>query len=461
LPEDNEEDEVFSDAKEPSSVATRRSSSSGSSSDIVSSASLLASPYKANLTQRERWHLNFFFSQTSSQCSVFYGDDFWQRVLPQFSESEPEIRHAVIAVGALHRNFASNQTDNHFPIMQCNRAIATLRRRLDGDKDGRPPPHMETILITCILFVSFAFLSGDAPTACRLLRGGFKLMEEWKKSSPTQSDSAIKALLPKIFSRMQINSLTCGNPDVSVSSETLLPYSRSLSDPIDSMETASGLLFDICQVVLQGRYSVHSAEGYNMLSVLNKLQTWEAQCHAFLQSRTDHVSLKELSTLTMLRMWSDTIYILVAAEAMESRLESRYDAFLAHFHRAIAHAKKLLSTDSLRQVLPTFQIEPGIVPPLFLCAFKCRDWDLRQDVIAMLNGWQCQEGYWSSVGAVKCLEQISLVETQGLAPGEVIPEKQRIVAARVSYLTRANTWRFAYRLSQSEKRGWQSVLVTG
>ncbi|OKL60195.1 hypothetical protein UA08_04599 [Talaromyces atroroseus] len=451
---DEASDETEPTTTETIPLLTRRRSRSSLQSDIM-----LSDPHQASLTERERWYFDFFVRQTSSQCSVFYGDDFWQHVLPQFTESEPEVRHAVIAVGALHRNFAESRTGDQFPIMQCNRAIASLQRRLDGDKGARP--HMETILITCILFVSFAFLSGDASTACRLLRGGFKLMKEWQKST-SRVDSAIKRLLTKVFSRMQINSLTCGSPDVSVNSDTmlLLPYSPSLFESINNLEHASDLLFEICKIVLQGRHTPHTAEGYKMVSALNELQHWEAQHHASLEGRSDHVSLKEFGTLTMLRMWTETIYIMVAAEWMESRLESRYDIFLSHFRRTIGHAKKLLSTNSLRSLLPTFHIEPGIIPPLFLCAFKCRDWNLRQDVISLLDGWLCQEGYWNSAGSVKCLEQIIRVETAGLAHGEVIPESQRIVTARVQYLSQANAFRFLYCLSQSEKRTWQSVVVT-
>ncbi|KAE8549475.1 hypothetical protein TMatcc_000477 [Talaromyces marneffei ATCC 18224] len=442
-------------------------------SKLTSSAALLADPYKASLSDSERWHFEFFIRNTSSQCSVFYGHDFWQRIVPQYTEVEPGLRHAVIAVGALHRNFEQSQLnsqdpDYSFAIQQCNRAIYNLQHRLVGDKSR----HMEVALITCILFVSFAFLQGDAGAASRLMHGGVKLLLEWEKISSSLDDSTIKLALMRVFSRIQFHAMTCGDPDFFVEDKfsppkgtmNVMPPNQDLSQPIDSIEAASSLLFDIGWVVMQRKPWLsypHRNDDYDVVATLNKLQYWEAQCHISLMSRREELSVKDRGSWIMLQMWSETIYILAATDWCADGRESRFDCLLSRFQKTIEYAKELLTTESMRSFLPTFHMGPGIIPPLFLCINKCRDWNLRQEAMSLLQSWPCQEGFWNTTGSAKCLEKLIELEMEGLLPGEVVPESQRIIATHVDYLPQTNTYRFWYRQSQAVGTSrWKSTVLS-
>lgn len=440
--------------------------------DLMSSAHYLTDPHKANLSQRERWHFEFFIRYTSSQCSVFYGYDFWQRIVPQYTEIEPGLRHAVIAVGALHRNFEDSQLNSQepdfsFAIQQCNRAIYNLKHRLIGDQSQ----HMEVALITCILFVSFAFLQGDAGAACRLIHGGVKMMTEWEKTSNSLKDSTIKLTVMRVFSRIQFHAMTCGDPDFFVEAEynpkgtmNVLSSNPSLSQPIDSIEAASSLLFDIGWQVMQRKPWLsrpHRNEHYDVVATLNKLQNWEAQCHIALMGRREQLSVRDRGSWIMLQMWSETIYILAATDWCADGRESRFDGLLSHFRKAIGYARELLTTESMRSFLPTFHMGPGIIPPLFLCINKCRDWKLRKEAMSLLQSWPCQEGFWNTAGSAKCLQKLIEIETEGLLPGEVVPESQRIIATHVDYLPITNTYRFWYRQSQAVgTSSWKSTILS-
>ncbi|KAF3393632.1 hypothetical protein DPV78_009661 [Talaromyces pinophilus] len=441
-------------------------------SDLISPAHLLTDPHKASLSQRERSHFEFFIRNTSSQCSVFYGYDFWQRIVPRYTEAEPSLRHAVIAVGALHRNFEDSQLNSQepdfsFAIQQCNRAIYSLRHRLIGDQSQ----HMEVALITCILFVSFAFLQGDAGAACRLIHGGVKLMLEWEKISTSLTDSTIKLTLMRVFSRIQFHAMTCGDPDFFVEATynpkgtmNVLSSKQSLSQPIDSTEAASSLLFDIGWQVMQRKPWLsrpHRNEHYDVVATLNKLQNWEAQCHMALMSQREELSPRDRGSWIMLQMWSETIYILAATDWCADGRESRFDSLLSHFRKAIRYARELLTTESMRSLLPTFHMGPGIIPPLFLCINKCRDWQLRKEAMSLLQSRPSQEGFWNTTGSAKCLEKLIEIETEGLSPGEVVPESQRIIATHVDYLPITNTYRFWYRQSQAVgMTSWKSTIVS-
>lgn len=241
---------------------------------LTSSAHLLTDPHKAILSPRERWHFKFFIRYTSPQCSAFSGYDFWQRIVPQYTEAEPGLRHAVIAVGALHRNFEENQEpDSSFAIQQCNIAIHNLKHQLTGDQNH----HVEVSIITCILFVSFAFFQGDARAACQLIHGGVKLMLEWEKISNSTEDSTIKPTLMKVFSRIQRHAMTCGKLDPfdeynQQGTLNMMSSNQSLSQPIDNIEAASRLLFDIGWQVIQRKpwlsQPPHRDEHYDVVAIL-------------------------------------------------------------------------------------------------------------------------------------------------------------------------------------------------
>ncbi|PWY75413.1 hypothetical protein BO70DRAFT_340431 [Aspergillus heteromorphus CBS 117.55] len=405
---------------------------------------------QVDLTRQERWYLDFFRRSTAFQCSGYFDDDFWLRLVHQVTEAEPAVRHAAIALSALHWNFertSSGQglSDTRLPLQQCAKAITSLRHQLTG---GRLPSrsNMEITLVTCVLFVSFMFLQGDTHLACTHLRGGLKLLREWKTTDPI-GYSTTGAVLMKVFARLQLQWSTFAD-EVFIEQDDNrfnMPYMEindlSMEDRIDSLDKAGNLLVSLGRLVLSPRPPDSSPPGYctvldtKRMAILNKLQHWTSELDPLLtQPSPSLLPLRDQTILTVLKLWSETIYIMAASENRLGGAESRFDAFHLHFGHAVALAKTLLISSTAQSNMPSFSIGMGIIAPLFFCAFKCRDWYIRREALLLLRSCQRQEGLWTTPGAVLVLERLIEIESEGLLPGDLVPEAARIDSIHVNIL---------------------------
>ncbi|BCR99242.1 Zn(II)2Cys6 transcription factor [Aspergillus luchuensis] len=436
-------------------LASTSPSSTSSSSSTVSVPSSLVSDLilhtnEIDLTRQERWYLDFFRRNTAFQCSGYFDDDFWLRLVHQVTEAEPAVRHAAIALSALHCNFERTTTgqgtiDSRLPLQQCVKAISSLRHQLAGG--GVPSSaNMEITLVTCVLFVSFMFLQGDTQSACCHLRGGLKLLKEWR-STGKPGYSTTGAVLMKVFARLQLQWSTFAD-EVFIeevdSNRCDAPYMEindlSLEEPTDSLEKAGSLLVRLGRLVLTPNPSDPSSPGYctvldsRRMAILNKLQRWTTELDDSMTCTGNTLLLRDSTILTVLKLWSEIIYIMAATETRLGGSETRFDAFHLNFGRAVALAKILLLSTPAQSTMPNFSIGMGIIPPLFFCAFKCRDWYIRREAVQLLRSCQRQEGLWTTPGAVLVLERLIDIESKGLMPGDLVPESRRIDSIHVNIL---------------------------
>ncbi|THC95867.1 hypothetical protein EYZ11_004645 [Aspergillus tanneri] len=251
---------------------------------VLSSPRGLVDPAQVDLTRTERWYLNLFRNNTAAQCAGYFPDDFWQRIVHQVSAEQPAVRHAAIAMGALHWSFEQARAshwvlaeEGHtFPLRQCNKAIACLRQSLvGGQKSSRT--HLETALVTCVLFVSFAFLQGDMQTASGHLRAGSKVLQEWSQQVNWHDGSNLGPTLIQAFARMHLHWSTFAAPDVTNPADdqmmvvpSLPPLTLSLADPVESLEHANNLLVHLGLLVLQDR--THPLRVDERVRILCKLE---------------------------------------------------------------------------------------------------------------------------------------------------------------------------------------------
>ncbi|GKZ23152.1 hypothetical protein AbraCBS73388_009503 [Aspergillus brasiliensis] len=411
-----------------------------------------------DLTRQERWYLDFFRRNTAFQCSGYFDDDFWLRLVHQVTEAEPAVRHAAIALSALHCNFERTSTgqgaiDSRLPLQQCVKAISSLRHQLAGG--GVPSrSNMEITLVTCVLFVSFMFLQGDTHSGCCHLRGGLKLLKEWR-TTDMPGYSTTGAVLMKVFARLQLQWSTFADKvfiDEVDSNRLDVPYMEindlSLEEPTDSLEKAGTLLVSLGRLVLTPHPSGTSSPGYctvldsRRMTILNKLQHWTTELD---NSMKCTLLLRDNTILTVLKLWSEVIYIMAATEKRLGGSETRFDAFHLNFGRAVALAKILLLSTPAQSTMPNFSIGMGVIPPLFFCAFKCRDWYIRREALQLLRSCQRQEGLWTTPGAVLVLERLLDIESKGLLPGDLVPESRRIDSISVTILPDDNKIGLWYR----------------
>lgn len=112
------------------------------------------------------------------------GSELWNRVILQATQSDPSIRAAATAIGALDFQNFSTQDDGaefaklrkQFAYKEYQKAIVGIRKTLSAkDCDIR------TRLIACLLFACFEAYHGNFETSVAQILAGVEMLEEYRK----------------------------------------------------------------------------------------------------------------------------------------------------------------------------------------------------------------------------------------------------------------------------------------
>lgn len=205
-------------------------------------------------TQDELRALEFFHVRTAPGLSSYFDADFWTRLVFQISSAEPSIRHAMVAVGALHLQREKGTVtlsmdekalqhdplatsmpvrkltqvhENPFALVQYNKAIAHLAKRLQD-----PTAATEITLLACILFVCIEFLRGEAELAINHFKGGMSIaiqslnLQSRKLAKPA-SERLRNDTLP-FFNRLELLYFVRQRRALGVSSSTSVCATRGI-----------------------------------------------------------------------------------------------------------------------------------------------------------------------------------------------------------------------------------------
>lgn len=176
------------------------------SPDFFPSKSL---PVSTPANDIEEQSLRFFRTRTAVVFAGYCDSGFWGRVILQVSNTEPAVRHAVMALGSLHEYFESQGTaigydlkhkSLSFSLQQYNTAIALLSQ--DPSAGMRLP--VEIVLICCALFISIEIPQGNYATITRHLLGGSMILSSWLSTHDRKASCLVQDELLPIFIRLNV-----------------------------------------------------------------------------------------------------------------------------------------------------------------------------------------------------------------------------------------------------------------
>ena len=123
--------------------------------------------------------LEFYHRCTGPVICSQFDQEFWSRTTLQLAQSEPCIRHAVIAIGHLTmidtgslkdaRALMASSSKQKTLLVHYNKAIRLLVERI-----SEPSFSPEIGLVICLLFVCIEFMRGDYDTAFSHYKSGTK-----------------------------------------------------------------------------------------------------------------------------------------------------------------------------------------------------------------------------------------------------------------------------------------------
>ncbi|KAJ5593433.1 hypothetical protein N7537_010337 [Penicillium hordei] len=395
---------------------------------------------QVGLSRMERDYLYSFRSYTAGQCAGYHFDPFWQVLVHQVSESCPEVRHAAIGIGALHRRFSnpgSNRNDI-FPIRQSSKAIACLRTAMMKGHQSDPAA-TEKILVACVVLVTFALFQGDVDAVRCHLQAGTKLLWEWRKEN---IKSPVASILLHTFIQLHIHwasatrlqdYLEGGYPYLQeLIHDNLVDISAHADEPSKATMLVSvqcwALIFS--DPVSFDPQHTNLSRGFTWDTPANKVHRFKTQVEECSALHRKTSSATDLRAFIVLQIQIEMMQVILASTTF-SGYETEWDPLLPHFQRVVDKAEVLLSSFN-HLPDPLFSVKEGFLGSLMLCGLKCRDWTVRQKVLAICRKYNRREGMFTTAEAVLLLQTVYDFESAGIPPGENIPESARVPLAYIA-----------------------------
>jgi hypothetical protein len=388
-------------------------------------------------TAQERRGFHFFLTCTVNELSGYFSDDFWDRNVLQLSQSEPTLRHALIAIGTLHERFLTFRSPGEgvedlvsvFALRQYTKSISHLRKSLATQQ-----PSSEIALMACALFVAFDSLRGHFDSAVAHLRSGLSILRH--------SPSLYRDIL-RIFTHLGLQAVLFIDDR---SEENHMQFLRGLGDNIAiNAEEFSDLnharycltniidsmmrFFYVCQFDFQDLAGEPAdplfagiSQQQDMYS--DELQKWSILYDAFLLKMSLKISGKELRGAILLKIHQCIATIMIGVNLPPN--ETDFDEFNPVFEKIVTLSKSLVNAES-PGLQSTFSPELGIIGPLYYAALKCRVPHIRREALALLQTPR-REGMWDSLVIAKIVERFIMVEEAGreCTTSIDIPEEARV-----------------------------------
>ncbi|KGO70273.1 Protein of unknown function DUF3468 [Penicillium italicum] len=388
---------------------------------------------QVGLSRMERDYLYSFRSYTAVQCAGYHFDPFWQVLVHQVIEFCPEVRHAAIGIGALHRRFSnpgSNRNDN-FPMWQSTKAIACLRKAM-MNSDQSDPSATEKILVACVVLVTFAMFQGDADAVRCHLQAGSKLLWEWMKKN---TKSPVASVLLHTFIQLHIHWASASK--LQDYQKGGYPYLQELihDNLVDISENADELSKSTMLVSVQSWALIFSdpvsfdpqttnlSRGFIWDTPANKVHRFNIQVEECNAIHKNTASPTKLRAFTAAQIQIEMMQVILASTTF-SGSETEWDPLFPHFKRIVDLVEALLSNFK-HLPDPWFSVKGGFLGSLMFSGLKCRDWTVRQKALALCRKYNRREGMFSTAEAAVLLQTVYDLESAGIPPGEKIPESAR------------------------------------
>lgn len=399
------------------------------------------------LTPAEAQGFVYFRDHTSREAAGCFGSAFWQQLVLQLAHRESAVMHAAVAVGAMHRGTRGRspslrlpdlpQSHGTFALAQYVRGIRQLRGRLAPFVEDRQAP--EIALVACLLFVCLEMLQGNRVGALMHLRNGLRVLagipsqvRQARGSDPPsllvprRRPTGVEQLT-EIFARLDLDSTAFGEraPAFHMASrqdghgpDLLLPSSfQDISEArhfLDRLFSTAhhlrGGLLDLsrrscrhrrpdavwqCCAEFAGIRKLPPSQSASCVARIEALQA--SLVHWLATFRHLRLRSQDCRAAILLDIRYHSVFLHLATSHNDR--EIRCDRFNAIFQRVVDlcgrfTADAACSEPSSPVSAPTFVLDSGLIPALYLTALKCRQSEIRRKAISLLHRYPCQEGMW-------------------------------------------------------------------
>lgn len=363
-----------------------------------------------------------FFRQRTAPCvSGYFTDSVWEQLILQISHTEPVVRNAVTAVGALHEERMLRRTargrgidvGTDLPLRYYCKALNGLQTLLKSDG-----LQMNVVLVTSLLLVHFEALREAYVDTLIHLDNAVRLL-----NAPARYTQSVEPGLVDAFHRIDLQGCmflgsrvpgfidtTCDNPlpeaftnltharkVVGDCVSHFLHFMKTVANPINSDEAYNvGVPLEVLAK------SMHFAEVFDELDrLLLKL----LREHTFKPNTQAHKGLSMLRTRVKINH--------IEASTLMYFEQTMLDAYLADFEQILATCNQVIASDSASQEdchLHSVTLDESLLFTLQYLAVNCRDSRLRHSALQALKDLPGKEGLWHVEAMIRQAEEIITYE---------------------------------------------------
>ncbi|RDW62356.1 hypothetical protein BP6252_11789 [Coleophoma cylindrospora] len=410
-------------------------------------------------TLQELRSFEYFLRQTAPSLAGWFDECFWTVQLPQTSQLEPTVRHAMIAVASVHEQMEAISeaivghrkpdsveldAQRRFSFLQYNTAMAALRGRIS---DATQPT--ELTLSCCVLFICIEFIRGNFTTAVLHLHNGLQILSKWRKTLPLEklTPLSLEDNLIRIFERLAFQSILTDKP------LSHLHPKISTAEILQGTETDTAFpsfilaRYALDHVVKEAFGFIRRGEEKAFLpdsspekvqlyherqSHVDKFEQWSSKFESFVSKRQKSMTVQETQGADDMRILQQVA--LLWLETSLSTAQEEFDKHMDKFENIIQMCEVLSAQqiqDASKRATRSryFSFEMGLLPPIFFVAMKCRHRVLRRRALALLQvASPRREGMWNAGLLAAVAEKTVALEEEGMDPDAMFPpERQRVL----------------------------------
>ena len=352
--------------------------------------------------------------------------------LPKVSQSNRAIQYAIFTISYLHehpsvrawKQCIPDETPRNPVFGWYARSLSAFRSQLAKADDV---VDYQLALLSCILFTNIEFQQNNVANACRLLQCGLSLIERANAEGENKligTNTAAKTVL-EMFSRQRVLMALYGYPPPVSTNETFANWHHASWSSQDALTRARADLFrcldDTVSLVRAARSNEPRASQCQHDETLHvqrqrALEALELWHHNFSRSglaqaqsspRPDAISMLLLTYYEIALIW-----IMTCLESEESATDRYMDRFARILNLTENFLQERQTPDSLSA---HYSPELGIIAPLFMVGWKCRDRDLRRRALNLLRRGPEQEALYRADYHAMALQKIIEIEEEPAA----------------------------------------------
>jgi hypothetical protein len=395
--------------------------------------------------EAERQSLHFFRRQTLQKSAIYFESEFWSRLVLQLCHSQPVIRHAVAALGALHQRHEvaisvelSGEIEaglRCYALQQYSKALAGTHDLVDQNKENA----LDLTLVLCVLFVCLANHLSDYDGGEIHLQNGFKMLAIWQRNDKRKTSSRLSIFRETTqlleddiihqFARLELQSTTFHNDRFK---ESMVYYDTTTAPTVKSFHSLStarnALYMNLVRIqrtgnAFQGHFSPLTGAPSRvppdeLIEILYEctqhLEDWRVSFSKYMERASSTMDVKTLSAALLLKAYHMLGTIAMPMEGAEGT--GNEDTFLPQMEDILSWTESAAKAtdDHCSTKMTGFSFELGVIMPLYFIGSNCRQPATRRRAIELLKATPRREGLWDNLSAAFVAQRIADVEEEGL-----------------------------------------------